>query len=395
MIKVSPSQISSFRRCKRKWWWEKIQGIKSEPSDAALLGQKLHAELEKYFNGEGELSKRTEVGVGSFPEPSEQLKVEERFEFMGFHGIVDLYDPITQKLYDHKTTSNFKYAKTTEELKYDPQAIIYSCAAMALWDASPPIEFKHIYYRTKGIPACEETIVSLEEKHLEVEFKKICSVTEDMNKYRDKKKKEDVPHNESACGDFGGCPHIQRCELSPFHKLNFNREDKMANKSFAAMLKERKKTINPPSEEKQEITVEIKAENKVDPKVEKKPTPDPVPAYKRKKKKEEEKAKKPTPAKRVPTLYINCIPRHKEVTYLDELVRDIMVEVAEAAAVIHYSLMPYNEGPKRVAALLCEKLELGDIKLPNQLVVHSTYPFANACLEVLFSLYGEIVERSY
>ena len=392
MIKVSASQISSFRRCKRKWWWEKVQKVETEPSDAAKLGQELHAELEKYFNGEGELGKRTEVGIGSFPEPSEKLKVEEGFDFMGFHGIVDLYDPTTEKLYDHKTTSNFKYAKTSEELKYDPQAIIYSCAAMALWDASPPIEFKHIYYRTKGTPACEETIVTLDEKHLEQEFEKLCEVTEDMKKYRKVKKKEDVPVNEQACGDFGGCPHVGRCELSPFHKLKLNRDDKMANKSFAAMLKERKKTVNPPAEEKQEITIEIEAENKVEKKLEK-PTPDPVPAYKRKKKKEEKAAKKP--AREISTLYVNCIPRKKEVVYLEDLLQKIMLEVSMNNAVQHYSLMPYNEGPKRVVALLSEKVELGEMVLPPKLVVHTSLPVSAACLEYLLGMYEDIVERSY
>ena len=388
MIKVSPSQISSFRRCKRKWWWEKVQKVEVEPSESAKLGQELHSELEKYFNGKGKLGKRTEVGVGSFPEPSDHLLVEEKFEFMGFRGIIDLYDPKTQKVYDHKTTSNFKWAKTEEELRYDPQAILYSCAALALWDATAPIHFQHIYYRTKGLPACEETIVSLDEKHLEVEFEKICEVAEDMKNYRDIKEKDDVPVNLKACGDFGGCPHLDRCELSPFHKLKLNREDKMANKSFAALLKERKKTINPPTEEA-EVEAPIEEEE-----------PKPAPKKRGRPKKEAKKVEAkevtvPAPVAGAPSLYINCIPRHQKVEYLEEIVQDIMREVAEEAALPHYSLMPYNEGPKRVVALLSNKVELGEMALPKRLVVHTSFPFANPCLEYLMSKYTNVIERSY
>lgn len=52
MLKVSPSEISTFRRCRRKWylkyhqgWTPKVQPVTS----AALLGTRIHAALEAYY----------------------------------------------------------------------------------------------------------------------------------------------------------------------------------------------------------------------------------------------------------------------------------------------------------------------------------------------------------
>ncbi len=47
----SPSQITTFRRCQRKWWLEKIAKIPVPVKPAAALGRGLHGELEDYLLG--------------------------------------------------------------------------------------------------------------------------------------------------------------------------------------------------------------------------------------------------------------------------------------------------------------------------------------------------------
>lgn len=52
MLKVSPSEIAAFRRCRRKWWLKYHQGWspKEQPAtSAALLGTRIHAALEAYY----------------------------------------------------------------------------------------------------------------------------------------------------------------------------------------------------------------------------------------------------------------------------------------------------------------------------------------------------------
>jgi hypothetical protein len=85
------------------------------------------------------------------------------------------------------------------------------------------------------------------------------------------------------------------------------------------------------------------------------------------------------------------------VVYADELLASLQDKVAEDAAVPHYGVLSYGEGPKRVAALLRAGLDRGDLSLPRELVVDRRSPCADAVLDVLIPLYrrsgGIIVER--
>lgn len=54
MLKVSPSEISKFRRCRRTWWLKYYLGWGQDPAtapatSAALLGTRIHAALEAYY----------------------------------------------------------------------------------------------------------------------------------------------------------------------------------------------------------------------------------------------------------------------------------------------------------------------------------------------------------
>lgn len=54
MLKVSPSEIAKFRRCRRSWWLNYREGWGQDPAtapvtSAALLGTRIHAALEAYY----------------------------------------------------------------------------------------------------------------------------------------------------------------------------------------------------------------------------------------------------------------------------------------------------------------------------------------------------------
>ena len=49
---TSPSQLSAFKLCRRRWWRESVNGERTPSGPAAERGSAIHAELEAYL-GEG------------------------------------------------------------------------------------------------------------------------------------------------------------------------------------------------------------------------------------------------------------------------------------------------------------------------------------------------------
>jgi len=95
-------------------------------------------------------------------------------------------------------------------------------------------------------------------------------------------------------------------------------------------------------------------------------------------------------------LYIDCQPLEGEITYLDQLLEPLMQIVCESITekerreipaayltpeghLIHYGMVPYNNGPARVAALLMANRK----SLTGRIVALGTLPVTKACVEVL------------
>ena len=137
----SPSQIDSFRTCERKWGWKTLEGIDGQNKSAAL-GEAVHALLEDWLRDgtpipdtfEGKIAM---AGIHLLPAPG-VAEVERKFRFQTptakYTGKVDFHyrDPATGLwvIGDHKTTSGLGWAKTPDNLREDPQAMIYAHEAM-------------------------------------------------------------------------------------------------------------------------------------------------------------------------------------------------------------------------------------------------------------------------
>ena len=143
-------------------------------------------------------------------------------------GFIDLLDFPRRRIIDHKTTSDFKYMKTPDVLMQDPQAIIYCSVGVETkikgefqlgeetlrrvdFSWTGPVEFKHVYYRTRGAPASATTSIFFQNR-LALE-ERVNTVFEDLwsMSFEAKQKPEDVPPTLTACGEYGGCPHKARC----------------------------------------------------------------------------------------------------------------------------------------------------------------------------------------
>ena len=91
-------------------------------------------------------------------------------------------------------------------------------------------------------------------------------------------------------------------------------------------------------------------------------------------------------------LYINAAPRGP-VTYLEDVLSPLADEVAVDSGAPHYLMLPYNAGPKKVAALLAHKLRQGVIVLGGPVVVDMRLPASEASVEVLLPYAQEVVRK--
>lgn len=521
----SPSQIKTFNRCQRAWWWEKIAKLPVPTKPAAQLGLGLHGELEQYLLGTrsvGKLDPRLQPAVdfGYLPAPGTLPagRVEARFQLpsslspsVTLRGVIDLLEP--GRVTDHKTTSSFKYMKSEDELVHDSQCIIYSYHAvterLTLPDGS--VNFRHLYYLTRGGPEVREVEVNMTPPMLKEGWKEIVSIGKTMHKAA-KLPVLEIEPNLDACMDYGGCPFRANCAatgVGSFGPLSglFNQTKRGTVKmpgtnqmSFAERLQKRKASqegeisvplslpgpqdINPPdgTPEFEQVSTDappvVKAahpyaaivsdvlqtpedcrayllreayagikkaplvevvqhfakvlETEIESKGTKRhllrrlyeaagvPTPEALsePTGREKLRaaaaQERAESEPETPVQAEPppepveaisveentetatetALYINCLPRGVVMTYLDQLLPSLQAEVAEAAALPFYGLVEYNNGPKRVAALIAHRLENGSLELPPALYADRRTPCTDAVLEVLIPFYTHVIERT-
>ena len=234
---ASASQITTWRSCHLKWWWQTIGGFRAETTKAQQQGQEIHAQIETYLKG-GPVPENPIAVSGLIHLPSPHEINVEGVEY-GFAlessdapvpivGFIDLLDSPRRRIIDHKTTSDFKYMKTTDVLMQDPQAVIYCAVGVEPkikggfqlgeetlkrvdFSWTGPVEFKHVYYRTRGAPASATTSIFFQNR-LALE-ERVNTVFEDLwsMSFEAKQRPEDVPPTLTACGEYGGCPHKARC----------------------------------------------------------------------------------------------------------------------------------------------------------------------------------------
>lgn len=238
---ASPSQLKTFRSCPRKWWWEKVAGISQPSTLAQEEGTRIHAMLEDYLltgrQPTGPLGQVALAGVPYLPPPPVPRQcVEAGFVWrrpdwpVQMLGFIDLIEPGQGRVVDHKTTSDFRYAKGEDELRTDAQSVIYTGVGPAVLQGGPqlsmgdktltlvspaqfpPAVFRHIYYRrgAKG-PASMMAEVRMDTTDITEGLVNItrtmqamaaCALTDDPNR---------VDFNPAECGAYGGCFYASHC----------------------------------------------------------------------------------------------------------------------------------------------------------------------------------------
>lgn len=235
----SPSQIKTASACMRKWSGENVWGWRQADTKSTTLGKQVHKVMDEYLSEEkipdpaylpGALFL---PGAKYLPEPKsphlvteqEVLIPEEVFNsgkaFFGYLDIAVLQhvDPdgsLWLLVIDGKTTSDFRWAKSEEELKRDPQALIYGWAAHqlsigAVGYSHDKIRFKHVYFRTRGSPSSMQSSCTFTLEELREGLTDLAKFTREKMLPWDGVPFEDVPPNMNACADYGGCHLRPEC----------------------------------------------------------------------------------------------------------------------------------------------------------------------------------------
>jgi hypothetical protein len=248
---TSASQVSEFRtKCKRKWYYKKVCKIEEPGTPAQRRGKQVHSAIE-HFLGTGEVAPPAEteanlsvalatvdpadlvefVSIAApFMPRDEPHEVEREVLLYTFvHGplwvgYIDLRYP-GKRIVDHKTTSDFRYCKTPEELRDDTQMNSYARFEYEQ-GAKGDIELAHLYLRTRGKKLANYVSAMTSKDHVDeiwardmaavAEMSQIIQqlgVTEDHG--------DDVEPNTDSCGAYGGCYFRNRCGIGDFSISSF------------------------------------------------------------------------------------------------------------------------------------------------------------------------------
>jgi len=243
-MKVSASQVSKLRRCKRAFAFEYVENKRPPSSKVQEFGTAVHKQLEMWLS-ESKVPDGSAAGLVAksglqwLPVPHEKLETELEFvmdwgpnvQTGGFIDVIQppgLFDTAEPMIIDHKTTSDLRWAKSEADLVIDEQAIIYSVWAMTHFD-SAEVRARWVYYaatnpksgrrRPKGTRMVEVLFSARDPKFLAEVERLDLDVKECVRIRTLNLRGMSFEPSPESCRLFGGCFHVNRCNLSPLDSL--------------------------------------------------------------------------------------------------------------------------------------------------------------------------------
>ncbi len=286
VLQISASQLESFsgapESCHRRWAFESVFKLPKVEKGSQNFGTVLHGCLERYLDSDSNgyaldaNGKATDKAVNLFPdgwegglEEAEQELVKQlitlgieagllerypgrqvEYGFLGqvtehtkIKGFIDLLCVDQGIVADHKSTSNFKYAKSAEKLRSTTQMLIYAKVLLEM-AKDKGIEHKTVTLRHNQFlkdlvePKAKRTECVVSVQEIEDKWEWVKQKAEEMRLWRDKiwlsgaygedKVKEagteripgqapvkwsDIPGapSISACHAYGGCAFLNIC----------------------------------------------------------------------------------------------------------------------------------------------------------------------------------------
>lgn len=223
----SASQVDTYNTCNRKWWFNKILGIETPPHPSAVIGTEVHAQLEAYLEEKApadSLGPIARTALPFAPKPG-TVYIEQSIEELGLVagglpalGYIDVLDLTgdTPQVLDWKTTSNFRYAKTEDELLRNVQMSVYARATLAMCDRldvpePTSVRVTHVAMLTKAPHEARRTSALMPRKTIHENWSSIDRTVLSMRETATCETPDKVTPTKSACSAYGGCPFLDRC----------------------------------------------------------------------------------------------------------------------------------------------------------------------------------------
>lgn len=401
----SPSQISTYLECHRKWGFRRLDRLKAIAHPSAQLGSEGHSQLEAYQLTGKQIDftlpsgNIIAAGLHYVPPPmTKGLIVERLFRFQSprtdfvYLGKKDLEVPPGIELIplmisgtnpgvvDWKTTSSIdKYAKDEDALRFDPQQTIYAFDSMARYE-TPRVDMRWLYFQTKGAKKAELRKYQATSAEAVKVFAAIEQIAMPMARAIDDKKKAlDLIANPKACDMYGGCPYKSTCNLAPNDRLQrFNKmglidtlkarvqgNEPTINEQ-AAEVKAEAVAINPPESALPPAPLELEAEGTAEDETEAPAATDaPAPKKRGRPKKVETIEALATQTSLIApetkatssgfTVYINCLPivGGELVQLADDVIAAAKKEIKAKLNIDDYRMLDFGKG----AGILCAAFE--------------------------------------
>lgn len=238
----SASQVKTFKRCPRKWWFEKIQDeVPIVHTDKQLstfqYGTDVHEAIELYLYDRPAPMLQTCAHAAATLDYLDEIKpgvlgieigitIETRHSDVKVIGFADVVHE--QGIIDHKTTSSPRWALSGRQLRQDPQiAGIY----LYWWFSNNfrypnPSALGTLNYIQKPVSGKAPNNWQVTEEFtydaVARNYDKILDIIDLQRAYSKMQKPEDVPCNTGACGDFGGCPWLPICPEHVKRRSEYN-----------------------------------------------------------------------------------------------------------------------------------------------------------------------------
>lgn len=245
MNHLTATQVETFQRCGRRWWWTYVRGHVQPPGKAIKDGEQGHALLARWYEGR-ELPGRVplgkavraaiESGNGPDTEGAESIEIEARFDGgrrtqgdgswrpfdpdatlkLGgvlFDGFVDLRFLRDGELWvvDHKFVSDVPGRVEVDPAPQDrAQLILYAADSLR---KHPTVKHVHlcVHYVQRSGTVSHLQRIRVTREAVRTACRALLPTFQKMVSLRACEREADVPYNQRACLDYGGCPHQSRC----------------------------------------------------------------------------------------------------------------------------------------------------------------------------------------
>lgn len=245
---VSPSQVGNALRCLRVWAWDKLDGVRAPPGRQQKLGLRVHAILEDWLRDatppdheermvlDGKVHYPGRIafnGLHMLPPPGPHMRLEFLIRFSHWLGYIDwafVGDGAIGELGipyygDHKTSGDpAKHGLDEESIKTDIQALVYANAIFAVFKDVPYVRGRWDYFGTRGRFPTKAVDVVFTREQAKAGLEPYDRLAEGLIKLRvlsttSGLRAIDLPPSPSACGDYGGCFYVDRCNLSAEQRM--------------------------------------------------------------------------------------------------------------------------------------------------------------------------------